>query len=59
MSLVVDIPGRGNSTYEGSEAGMHMVYIRNSEKASGAAAEGASCSVGHWKYYRGPDHEGQ
>lgn len=47
MSLGIDIPGRGNSSFEGSEAGMHMVCIRNSEKASVAAAEGGSCSVGH------------
>lgn len=40
MSLVKDLPGRGNSRCKGSEAGMSVVCARKSEKAS-VAAEGA------------------
>ena len=43
MNLVKDIPTRGNSSYEGPEAGVHVrerVDARSSKKASAAAAEG-------------------
>lgn len=41
VSLVKDIPGRGNSSCKDVEVGVHVIRGRSSEKASMHAAEGA------------------
>lgn len=41
VSLVKDIPGRGNSSCKDVEVGMHVICARSSEKARMHTAQGA------------------